>query len=227
MPSDAQLHANRANAQKSTGPKTAAGKSKSAANSSKHGLQANPTTILENNPLERTQYDALKANLLAQLLPEGELELQAFERHVFATFQADRARQHELDAQDRWLNEPSNETWFHQMERIQRLGAMQERRADKALNELRRLQRDRFSALDVANELYLLNQFIPIPAALPVADIRRANQTQTSPSTIAMQLMANSPESQSILKGETKPEKMPNLTLSDEDLLFLMQANKQ
>jgi len=209
MATQAQLDANRENAKKSTGPKTSTGKSKSAANSNKHGLQANPTTIFENNPHERTQFDTLKQKLLAKILPEGEPELQAFERYAFATYQIDRARQIEIDAQDRWLNEPDSDKWFLQMERIQKLAALQERRADKALNELRKLQRDRFSSLDVHNEMYLFEQKATIPVTLPVFEMRRSSQQNTSAFQIANMILTNSPESQAIIENQTKPTNLP------------------
>ncbi len=68
MPTDAQINANRANAQKSTGPKS---------NATRHGLQADSTTIIKSNPNKRSQNNALKAKLRHQLFPEGELELHA------------------------------------------------------------------------------------------------------------------------------------------------------
>jgi len=222
MASTAQLDANRENAKKSTGPKTADGKQKSAANSSKHGLQANPTTIFENNPHERSQYDTLKEKMLAKILPEGELELQAFERYTFATFQADRARKMEIDVQDRWLNEPNSDQWFLQMERFIKLGALQERRADKALNELRKLQRDRFSSLDVHNELYLFEQKATIPATLPVFEMRRSSQANTSAFQIANMILTNSPESQAIIENQTKPTNLPT---QEEIKEFLRQVS--
>ena len=55
MSTQAQIDANRLNARKSTGPKTEQGRANSAANSTRHGLQANPTTIFENHPHERSQ----------------------------------------------------------------------------------------------------------------------------------------------------------------------------
>jgi len=223
MATKAQIDANRANAQLSTGPKSSVGKAASAANATRHGLQANPTAIFENNPHERTQYDNLKSRLLEQILPEGELELQTFERYVFALYQSGRARQHDIDAQDRWLNEPKNELWFLQMERVQKLGAMFERRADKALNEIRRLQRDRLSSRDVMNQLYIHNQFIPVPATLPVSDMRRTSQNQTSAFMIASQLMTNEPDCMAILRGEVKAKEIPPIKITPEDLLCFHQ----
>ena len=199
MSTQAQIDANRQNAKKSTGPKTAQGRANSAANSTSHGLQANPTTIFENNPHERSQYDCLKAKLLKQCLPEGELELQAFERYTFALFQADRARQLEIDAQDRWSNEPNNETLFHQMERILKLGAAQERRADKALKELTKLQRDRILAMDIHTELYLLDKTLDIPATFPMFEVRKTDLSKTTAGILTLNLMALLPEAREIV----------------------------
>lgn len=68
MATDAQINTNRANAQKSTGPKS---------HTARHSLQANPTTILKSKPIKRSQNNALKAKLPHQIFPEGELELHA------------------------------------------------------------------------------------------------------------------------------------------------------
>jgi len=198
MSTQAQIDANRQNAKKSTGPKTPEGRANSAFNSTRHGLTANPTTILENNPHERSQYDALKAKLLRQCLPEGELELQAFERYVFALYQTDRARHMEIDAQDCWLNEPSSEKLFTQMERILKLGAAQERRADKALKELTKLQRDRILAMDIHTEVYLHDKILDIPATFPMFDVRKADLSKTSAGILAIRLMALMPEAREI-----------------------------
>ncbi len=198
MSTQAQIDA-RKNATKSTGSKTAEGRANSAANSTRHGLTANPTTILENNPRERSQYDALKAKILKQCLPEGELELQAFERYVFALYQADRARQLEIEAQDRWINEPNSDKLFNQMERILKLGAAQERRTDRALKEFTKLQRDRILAMDIQTEVYLHDKTLDIPATFPMFDVRKADLSKTSAGILAIRLMALMPEARAIL----------------------------
>ncbi len=201
MSTQAQIDANTQNAKRSTGPKTPEGRPTCAANSTRHGLQANPTTIFENNPYERSQYDTLKAKLLKQCLPEGELELQAFERYVFALFQADRARRMEIDAQDRWSNEPNNENLFTQMERILKLGASQERRADKALSELKKIQTDRILAMDIHTEFYLLDKKMDIPATFPMFEVRKSDLTKTSAGILAIRLMALLPEARAIMEN--------------------------
>jgi hypothetical protein len=199
MSTQARIDANRENARKSTGPKTEEGRTKSAANSTRHGLTANQTTIFENNPYERSQYDCLKAKLLKQCLPEGELELQTFERYVFALFQADRVRQMEIDAQTRWTNEPTNRIFFEQMERLNKLGAAQERRANLALKEFRRLQTDRILAMDIHTEVYLFDKIVDIPATFPMFDVRKADLSKTSAGLLAVRLMALMPEAREIV----------------------------
>jgi hypothetical protein len=164
-----------------------------------YGLQANPTTIFEDNPRERSQYDALKAKLLKQCLPEGELELQTFERYVFALFQADRVRQMEIDAQTRWTNEPTNRIFFEQMERLNKLGAAQERRANLALKEFRRLQTDRILAMDIHTEVYLFDKIVDLPATFPMYEVRKADLSKTSPGLLAVRLMALMPEAREIV----------------------------
>jgi hypothetical protein len=217
--------ANRANAQKSTGPKSADGRARSAANSTGHGLQANPTTIFINNPDERSQFDALKARLFDQCLPEGELELQTFERYAFAVFQSDRARQLEIDTQARWLNEPTNPNLFHQMERIHKLGALHERRADKALKELTRLQADRILTLEVISEHFVLGQKVHIPATYPMMQMRRTDLTKTGAGILALKLLTLSQGCRDIISGKIKPN-CDDIKVTQEDVSRLRQNVK-
>ena len=66
-----QLTANRANAKKSTGPRTDAGKVRSRLNSWKHGLTAGELTVGSEDP---SKFDALRADLWTQFQPEVGLE---------------------------------------------------------------------------------------------------------------------------------------------------------
>ena len=70
MPTDKQIAANRRNAQKSTGPRTPAGKRQSRLNAFKHGL----TGHLE--PAPDAARDAFAADILASLQPAGPIERQ-------------------------------------------------------------------------------------------------------------------------------------------------------
>ena len=69
--SERKLAANRANAQRSTGPKTPDGKRKSSRNAMKHALLSSQV-VLENE--DRQELDFLRRDLAAQLSPVGALE---------------------------------------------------------------------------------------------------------------------------------------------------------
>lgn len=69
--SEARLRANRLNAQKSTGPKTAAGKAKVGRNNFRHGLLTQHLLAIGENAAD---LEALHDQLFEQLKPEGILE---------------------------------------------------------------------------------------------------------------------------------------------------------
>ena len=72
MPSDAQINANRLNALRSTGPKSAAGKARSSQNALKHGGCTKHHVILPGEDGE--QFDALEQGLLAEFQPRTPAE---------------------------------------------------------------------------------------------------------------------------------------------------------
>lgn len=78
MATQAQMAANRSNAEKSTGPTSEAGKSRSRHNALRHGLTAQVSAFSEE---DRAAYAEFTADLIASLRPEGEMELQ-FARSV-------------------------------------------------------------------------------------------------------------------------------------------------
>src|SRR4030065_1377271 len=71
MPSEAQVKANRQNAQKSTGPKTEEGKAVAAMNALKHGLTGNVDVVCWE---EQADYDRHPQAVLAELQPGGAME---------------------------------------------------------------------------------------------------------------------------------------------------------
>ena len=75
--SDAQLAANRANAAKSTGPRTPEGKARSACNSRSHGFTASTFAVVRLEDLNEVD---LKADLTAVYQPVNSQELFALER---------------------------------------------------------------------------------------------------------------------------------------------------
>jgi hypothetical protein len=70
--SQRQLEANRANAQKSTGPRSTAGRQRSSQNARRHGITAQVTIMTEE---DRAKFDQFCKEMIAELAPEGALEL--------------------------------------------------------------------------------------------------------------------------------------------------------
>ena len=76
---DAQLAANRRNAQQSTGPRSAAGKAQSAQNATTHGLLSRRVLLPDEDP---DAWAVDREQLLAYLVPVGPLETLLAERIV-------------------------------------------------------------------------------------------------------------------------------------------------
>lgn len=76
-PSPSQLEANRLNAQKSTGPQTAHGKTRSSQNAFKHGLTAK-TPLLPGE--DRAEFAAFFEALIENMAPQGAIEAYHVER---------------------------------------------------------------------------------------------------------------------------------------------------
>lgn len=88
MASDAQVRANRLNALKSTGPRTAAGKAAVAQNAVKHGLSARQAVIVGEDVGE---FEFYRDRMLAELSPEGAMESMLAERVVGLAWRLRRA----------------------------------------------------------------------------------------------------------------------------------------
>ena len=73
MASEKQLLANRSNSQKSTGPRSLAGKTVSAKNATKHGLLSRDIVIQNEDPEE---FNALHSRLRHDMEPEGIMECE-------------------------------------------------------------------------------------------------------------------------------------------------------
>ncbi len=77
-----QIKANQFNSQKSTGPKTIAGKQIVAGNAQKHGIFSKQPILSDEDPAE---YEMLLDNLHAELKPAGILEFSIVERVAITT----------------------------------------------------------------------------------------------------------------------------------------------
>ena len=87
MSSAAQIKANRANAQHSTGPRTEEGQTASKANAVSHGLRSSRETLFAAHPQEQDAYNLLSESLRADLFPTGPAEELVFDAYTFASFQ--------------------------------------------------------------------------------------------------------------------------------------------
>jgi hypothetical protein len=93
--SEAMRAANRANARRSTGPRTATGKAAARLNALKHGL-AGKTVVLPGE--DDAEFAALEADLAARFAPEGELEREAVREMAAALWRLGRAPRAEVAA---------------------------------------------------------------------------------------------------------------------------------
>ncbi len=108
MATQAQILANRRNASKSTGPKTAEGKSTSAKNATKHGLFARYDVVISE---DQADYDALRESLLNELAPEGTMEHLLAERIVSLVWRIRRAARMQNELIDVKIRREINDTW--------------------------------------------------------------------------------------------------------------------
>ncbi|MBU2533383.1 MAG: hypothetical protein KKB37_11625 [Alphaproteobacteria bacterium] len=100
-----QIDANRLNAQKSTGPRTPAGKALSRANACKHGLTAERVLL----PGESAEaFEAFCSEIRAYLSPEGPLEEQLVERAVSLMWRLQRVPEFEA-ALFQWMEHYEHE----------------------------------------------------------------------------------------------------------------------
>jgi hypothetical protein len=94
----ARALASRRNGAKSRGPKTAAGKARSARNALKHGLCSKTLLVLAEE--DAAQFRALEAALLAELAPVGVLQAVLAQRVVSAAWRLMRADRMEAEVLD-------------------------------------------------------------------------------------------------------------------------------
>ena len=90
--SEARLLANRANAQKSTGPRSSAGKATSARNRLAHGMRATHILLRDESKLE---WDRHRAGVRAALEPQNYLELEIADDVAVALWRLRRAARSE------------------------------------------------------------------------------------------------------------------------------------
>jgi hypothetical protein len=175
MSSQAQVAANRLNAQLSTGPRTTEGKMASSQNARSHGFTS---AILRVAPDQQLYFDKLEAQLRESVNPAPGLEEELFRQLVTSAWQLRRLAgwEEELMDQPSPFDDPAAEA---KLRRFHRYRSAHQRTFDRALKEIRDLQSARALA-DVAQgaKSAALEQIEPeirvqILAAAPLARLGR------------------------------------------------------
>ena len=143
MTTSAQQIANQGNAQKSTGPSSAAGKARSAMNSHVHGLCAKDIVVgLE----EQADFDRLGRELDLDLNPRGAVERTLFNEILAAAWQLDRVRRMETEAcsgKTSYSEILDDEVLQKKLDRLARHHTRIERTFHRCLKGLKALQAER------------------------------------------------------------------------------------
>jgi hypothetical protein len=154
--SERQILANRRNATKSTGPRTAEGKAVVAQNATRHGLLS--TRLLIEGE-EEAELFGLADRLRAELRPVGELEELLFARIVTSCWRLRRVPHFEavlLGRNDLVPVSPAQQFANYAREtmtKVSRYEAQHERSLYKAMHELKRLQAARVDEAAAASPL--------------------------------------------------------------------------
>jgi len=144
MATAAQIVANQANAQLSTGPRTEQGKARVSQNALKHGFTSQTLHVAEE---DRQAFDTLRAGLLEDTSPEGALENEIFRRLLTHAWNLRRIESFEsrvLAETDPIVDDGASHA---KLERCARYRRDVERGLYRALNELRKLQTQRAALL--------------------------------------------------------------------------------
>jgi hypothetical protein len=158
MASDAQIAANRRNAQRSTGPRTPEGKAAVRLNALSHGLSARAVLLPGEDP---TELHLICERLLASCEDENRRFL--LEEMAVTQFEIARMRRLQVDIQVRFEDHPTADDNINKLERVSRIISRLQRHYFKCQAELRRLP--------------------PQPPA--AADKKSPNQTQFEPAPLS------------------------------------------
>jgi len=145
MATQAQILANQANSQHSTGPRSEEGKAKAARNSTKHGLTLG---VLQIATEERAEFEAFDKALVADMNPQGALEMDAMREFRDAAWRLRQIRQYaksifQQHNEDPFVN-PEAQALLRQLSRYR---ASAEMSLHRSLNTFRELQTTRLGRI--------------------------------------------------------------------------------
>jgi len=142
MSSESRQTANSANAQLSTGPRTADGKARSSQNARKHGLTATHLVIAAD---DRDEFDEFLAELEADIRPQGALQQTLFEQIVASAWNLRRIPRMEAEltaSAQTYCDILNNPELTAKLDRLARHKTTNERSFHRSLRELKSLQTD-------------------------------------------------------------------------------------
>ena len=198
MASQAQLLANRQNAQHSTGPLTSEGKARSSQNARKHGLTAQELIVRDD---EQEAFVSLEADLAAQLRPQGALEELVFNQLFHAAWNQRRIRRLEAELFDGQTDPLANPAHTQTLDRYARYQARFDRAFHRALRELRSLQAER--AQRASLPLPLARVMPPLASVMQFAKRTQDPNTEEGFNTLMCEIYDNQPAVDALHRGDT------------------------
>src|ERR1051326_809631 len=207
MASPAQTIANQANAQSSTGPRSAAGKARVGQNATRHGLTARHLVIRED---EREEFEALHDSLLAELDPQGAVETITFHELLHAAWNLERFRRLEVelsgagDAGAFSADRPTSAA----LDRLGRYQARTQRAYYTALRELRTLQTNRALRLVKLDE----ETDAEVPAITDINELTKQTQSEVTAQALEIAIKMADGQSNSYTRdfpGRAAPQPTP------------------
>lgn len=141
--SQARLDANRANAQKGTGPTTPEGKAASSRNAVKHGFTALVPIVSQD---DYPEFVALHSRLKAELKPVGDCEMHLYREIVLAMWNIHRIHLERREIMSHCMQTPSHCTRPDAQamyDRLERYNTRHERTLHRSMKLLKELQNER------------------------------------------------------------------------------------
>ena len=152
MSTPAQLAANQANSQHSTGPRTPDGKTASSTNATKHGFFAKHAVLL--NELEHRQFESLRNSFVYEFNPANIVEVTLLDQLVLAAWNIERTNRLEAElANTEGIDPLLSETNSKTLDRIGAYRTRAERTFHKCHKELRVLKASRPKAKPPAQSI--------------------------------------------------------------------------
>ncbi len=181
MASFAQITANQANAQHSTGPCTAQDKARVSQNAFRHGLTARHLVVRDD---QQDEFAALQDSLSTELDPQGAVEVVIFQELLHAAWNLHRFRRVEAEASLGTIADFTDPATTAVLDRLTRYQARAQRAFQKALHELRVLQTNRaLRALKLSEQ-----EAAEVPAIASINDLTKQTHSEVTAEALDLAL---------------------------------------